>query len=185
MWSRRISFWNFRLPSWVPQLSLGGRRRYSGFHIPFENFLSLVHGSIFKFNVLRVRNTLLLGSAPTCHSNIILRSAPLRLQVFVHLLLVENHILVPKDLAVLGIPKPIAVLISAISNEDAPPRLWVQLAPVTYLNMDIRNITKCTQVIQVYLFDGPCLLESHSSEALRILCWSETLPCWLHLERTA
>ena len=102
-----------------------------GIPYSFENVPGLVHGSNFKFDEYRVRSTLLLGSALRCHSEIILQNAPLRLQVFVRLLLVANHILMPKDLAVLGIPKPIAVLISSVSNEDASPRLWVQLAPVT------------------------------------------------------
>jgi len=66
----------------------------------------------------------------------------------------------PKDLAILGIPEPIVVLISFVSNEDAPPRLWVQLAPITYLNMDIRDTTKCMQAIQVYLFVDLCLLRN-------------------------
>ena len=49
----------------------------------------------------------------------------LKAKVFVHLLLVKNHIFVPKDLAILRIPESITALISSISNEVAPPRLWV------------------------------------------------------------
>ena len=108
-----------------------GQRRYLGFHIPLGNVPSFVHESIFKFDELRVHNTLLLESAPRCHSDIILRSAPLRLQVFVRFLFVENHIFVPKDLAVLNVSEPIVILISFVSNEDAPPRLYAQLALVT------------------------------------------------------
>ena len=107
-----------------------GQRRYSGSQIPLENVSSLVHGSI-KFDELRVRSTLLLGSALRCHSEIVLRSDPLSVQILVRLLLVENHILVSNDLAIFGIPEPINVLISSISNEDAPLGLWVQLAPVS------------------------------------------------------
>jgi len=50
--------------------------------------------------------------------------------MFVRLLLVDNHIFVPKDLAVLEIPEPIVVLISSISNEDDLLDFWVQLASV-------------------------------------------------------
>ena len=95
--------------------------RYLGFHIPLGNVPSLVHGSIFKFDELQVRNTLLLGSTLRFH-------IPLG---NVRLLLIEDHIHVSKDLVVFGIPEPISVLISSVSNEDAPLRLWVQLAPVT------------------------------------------------------
>jgi len=50
--------------------------------------------------------------------------------------------------------------------------------------MDIRDITKYTQMIQVYLFIGPYLLGNPSLEAPRVFCWSASL-YWLHLSRTA
>ena len=45
-------------------------------------------------------------------------------------LLIEYHILVPKDISIFWISKLTAVLACIVTNEDAPLGLQIQLTPV-------------------------------------------------------
>jgi len=63
------------------------------------------------------------------------------------------------DFSVLEIPELIAVLISFVSNKDAPLTHWVQFATVTYLaQYGHKRSNQIYAGVQVYLFVGPCLL---------------------------
>jgi len=89
---------------------------------------------------------------------IVLRSAPLRLQVFVCLLLIENLILVAKDLAVLGIPELIVVLICIqwrCTSWTLGPTCSCDL--VQYEHKRYNQMYTCDSG---YLFVGSCLLRN-------------------------
>jgi len=179
---RRISLWSSNRHGWSPQLTLGCRRLYSEFLIPFQNAPKLLHRNIIKFDELRVRNILLFWSAPRCHSVIILWSAPLRLQVLIHLL-IECHILMPEDLLIFWISKLIAILACSYPIKmhllDFGSNLLCDLA----LHRHMRCNQKYAGGSGLPLCQSMLPPESHSSGALMALC-CQIYRCWLHLPRT-
>ena len=113
-------FWCFGLPGRSFHVRLRGRRLYLRFFLPFQNAPTLLYWSIVKFNKLQIRSTaLLFRSTPRFYSEILLQCAPLHQQVLV-LIFIEYYILMLKDLSVLWILKPIAVLICSVPHENAP-----------------------------------------------------------------